>query len=85
MKNFLLNIGQQLIDFSVFITLFVECFSAIFKNVTHVLYEQKLPCKVGQNIYMGKKSPTKVRSGIYENEFNRNEFQQNYFVRRDLA
>ena len=54
---------NQLIDLtSVFITLFVECFSAIFENIRYVLYKQKRPCKARQNVYMGKKRPTRARS-----------------------
>ena len=30
---------------SVFITLFVKYFSAIFKNITHVLYKKNVPAK----------------------------------------
>ena len=38
MNYFLLNIGQQLINLtSVFITLFIECISEIFKNITRAL------------------------------------------------
>ena len=48
MLNQLINLG------SVFITLFVECFLAICKNITYALYKQKLPCKAGRDVYMGK-------------------------------
>ena len=43
---------------SVFNTLFLECFCAIFKNITQVLYKQNRPCKAGWNVYMGKNAPT---------------------------
>ena len=45
---------------SVFITLVVNCFSAIcnlFKSITHTLYTQKPHCKVRQNVDMGKNLP----------------------------
>ena len=51
---------------SAFITLFVESFSAIFKNITYALCKQKRPCKVGRNVPMGKKRPTKAKSRFYE-------------------
>ena len=49
---------------SVSITLSAECFSAIFKNITHALYKQKRPCKVGWNVYMGKIVPPKRDPGF---------------------
>ena len=56
---------NQLINLtSVFITLFVECFSAFFKNITHALYKQKRPCKAGWNAYMGKNVPPKRDPGF---------------------
>ena len=61
MLNHLVNL------ISVF-TLFVECFSGIFENITHALYKQKPPCKAGRNVYMGKKLPTKAKSRFYESE-----------------
>ena len=49
---------NQLINLlSVSITLFVECFSTIFINITYVLCKWKCPCKAGWNVYMGKNVP----------------------------
>ena len=97
MNWFLLYIGQQLINLtSVFITIFVKYFSAIFKNITQALYKQKRHWKVKRNVYLVKKSPTKMGSGIYEREnpvtwgnlFSYKEiliFQLNSLKRQDLA
>ena len=59
-------LNQPINLISVFTTLFAECFSAIFKNITRALYREKRPSRVGRDVYMGKKLPTKVRSRFYE-------------------
>ena len=63
MNYCLINIGQQFTN-TVFITLFVECFFVIFKNMTHTIFEEKHPCKVGRNVYMGKNVPPKWDPGL---------------------
>ena len=94
-NHFLQNIGQQLLNLtSAIIMLFVECFSAIFKNIAHALDKQKRPCKAGQSVYIGKKLSTKRRSLFYENAilwenlFSYKQiliFQLNSFIRLELA
>ena len=49
---------------SVFVKLFVEGFSVIFKNITHSLYKQKRPYKAGRTVYMGKNVPPKWDPGF---------------------
>ena len=57
---FILNIGQQPINLtSVFIKLLVECFSAIFKNIAHALYKQKLSAKWDEMFICEKTVPPK--------------------------
>ena len=75
--NYLLNSLFPLI--SVLITLFIECFFAIFKNITQAIYKQKRLCKVGRHVCMGKKLPTKTRSRFripvrWENLFSSSQF-----------
>ena len=56
---------NQLVNLtSVSITLFVKCFSVIFKNITHALHKQNHPCKAGWNVYMGKNVPPKRNPGL---------------------
>ena len=59
---------NQLVNLtSVFVMLFVKCFFAIcnlFKSITHALYKQKPPCKVGWVVYMGKNFPPKWDPGF---------------------
>ena len=51
---------NQLINLtSVFITPFVECFSAVFKNITHALHKQIHPYKAGRKFIWVKKVPPK--------------------------
>ena len=68
MKYFIIFYGlllNQLIYLtSVSITLFVECFSAIFENIAHVLCKQKRPCKAGWNVNIGKKVRPKQDPGL---------------------
>ena len=63
MKYFTFSYGlllSQLINLtSVSFTLFIDCISAIFENITNALYKHKRPCKAEWNVYMGEKYPTK--------------------------
>ena len=56
----------MLVNVSLLFLLRFECFSEIFKNITHVLYEEKRPCKAGRNVYMREKRPSKVGSLLGE-------------------
>ena len=65
MNYFLLNIGQQLINLTdVLITLFVECFPAIFKNITHALYKKNFPAKRDELFILEKNVPPKRNLGF---------------------
>ena len=65
MNYFLLYIVNNSLTF-VLITIFVECFSAIFKKLTHLLYKQKGPCKAERNVYLEKNVPPKRDPGFME-------------------
>ena len=41
---------------SIFITLFGECFSAFFKNITHAFYKQKCPCRKRDETFIWEKT-----------------------------
>lgn len=61
---------EILLNSSLFRVLYLLRFSsnvffAISRNITHALYEQKRPCKVGFNVYV-RKNPMKAKSRVYE-------------------
>ena len=83
MNYFLLNIGQQLNNFTaVLITVFVECFLQFLKILHMHFINKNVPAKRGERFIWEKKRPAKARSQFYESGIPVT--QENLFSYREI-